>query len=80
MSVEVQSPSKPAQSTRTPHFTNTTHSCPSCGTPVTVVVGEVEEAKRTIEGLEAQVKMLREKTAAAGAYTTLWKNSNDCCN
>ncbi|XPS92853.1 hypothetical protein M3J09_002230 [Ascochyta lentis] len=65
MSVEVYLPSEPAPSTRTPGPASATHSCPSCGTIVIVDAEDVEEARRTIKQLEAQMESLREKAAAA---------------
>jgi hypothetical protein len=57
----------PAPSIPTKHIANDTqlHSCPSCGTAVDMA--EVEEARRRIEELEAQMELLKEKATAAGA-------------
>lgn len=68
MSVEVQPPSEPAPSTRTAFPASTTHSCSSCGTPIAVDMEGLEEAKRTIKELEAQMELLRKKAAAAGTF------------
>ncbi|KAH6642187.1 hypothetical protein C7974DRAFT_372159 [Boeremia exigua] len=65
MSVELQPPSEPAPSTRTLQSTNTSHSCPSCGTTIVADLEGVEEAKHIIKELQAQIDMLREKAAAA---------------
>lgn len=72
MSVEVQLSSEPAPATYTAQPASTAYSCPSCGTPVAVDVGDAEEAKRTIKELEGQMELLREKAAAAG---TFWKHT-----
>jgi hypothetical protein len=66
MSVEVQPPSEPAPSTRTTFPASAIHSCSSCGTPVAVDIESLEEARRTIKELEAQMELLRKKAAAAG--------------
>lgn len=69
MSVEVQPPLAPPASTRTPQSTSTTHSCPSCGTSVTVDLKDLEEARGNIRELEAQMELLKQKAAAAGSIT-----------
>ena len=71
MSVEIQPPLEPAPSTLTVQSASTTHSCPSCGTTLAVDIEGAEEAKRTIRELQAQMKLLREKAAAAGTFMKL---------
>ncbi|KAH7371227.1 hypothetical protein BKA66DRAFT_469940 [Pyrenochaeta sp. MPI-SDFR-AT-0127] len=54
----------PAPSISTKHPTNT-QSCPACGTSVPLDTGDIEDSKRRILELEAQMERLKEKATAA---------------
>lgn len=70
MSVETQPPLESAPSTRTTQASNATHSCPACGTSITVDTEGAEEAQKIIRELQVQMDMLREKAAAAGTFNS----------
>ncbi|KAF1936423.1 hypothetical protein EJ02DRAFT_414016 [Clathrospora elynae] len=53
----------PAHSIATKHMANDMHSCPSCGSSIDMA--EVEDARRRIVELEAQMERLKEKATAA---------------
>lgn len=65
MAATIQPP--PAPSIPTKHFAHI-QSCPQCGTDVSFDPREVEDAKRRIIELEAQMERLKEKATAAGMY------------
>ncbi len=65
----VQLPTVPTSFTHTTEQASDAHHCPSCGTAVNVDVGDIEEARRVIRDLEAQMQVLKEKATAAGSFT-----------
>jgi hypothetical protein len=77
MSTLVQLPTEPASSQRTLQPASTAHNCPSCGTSVSFDTEGLEEARKTIRDLEAQMDLLKEKAATAGK-TVESTNRNMC--
>lgn len=68
MSVEINSPQEPAPTTSNTQPTSAAHSCPKCGTPVTLDFEGADEAARVIRELRAQMDMLREAATSTGMF------------
>lgn len=58
-------PSAYSEATQQPKMGSRVHSCPNCGSELPPE-RELEDARRRIKELEAQVEMLKEKATAAG--------------
>lgn len=58
----------PAPSIPPKHMAHNATACPQCGTSVQLESRELDDAKRRIEALEAQVELLKEKATAAGMF------------